>query len=118
MGDVDDFFNRKQKKKHLKKNPKKYVAATDIFSKEDEFSGVGENPNEPKQVRERKNHYFNGHSPSLWIDFFTIKADKEDEWIEQTGEQEFVIESVGGIKRLELEERVSNYIFGYFSAVC
>ena len=39
------------------------------------------------------------------------ERNEEDDWLEQTGEQEFVIESVGGIKRLELEERVSTRNF-------
>jgi len=82
MGDVDDFFNRKQKKK-MKNKTKKVVTATDIFNEETEGDNDREN---------NTNNDIEG---------------KDDEWIEASGDQFFVIESVGGIKRLELEEKKS-----------
>jgi hypothetical protein len=42
MGDVDDFFNRKQKKK-MKNKTKKVVTATDIFNEETEGDNDREN---------------------------------------------------------------------------
>lgn len=85
MGDVDDFFNRKQKKK-MKNKTKKVVTATDIFNEETE----GDNDRENNTNNVRNNLDIEG---------------KDDEWIEASGDQFFVIESVGGIKRLELEEK-------------
>ncbi|CAG5112619.1 Oidioi.mRNA.OKI2018_I69.chr2.g6816.t1.cds [Oikopleura dioica] len=74
---VDDFFNRKEKKRTKKTKKTKVVTAEDIFkgntTEENTTSG--------------------------------LKEEKEDEWIEAAGEQEFVFDSVGGMKRLELEER-------------
>ena len=97
MGDVDDFFNRKQKKK---KNKKKVVLGTDLF--QDEENENAQNPE--KAVNNILVRTFQNQN-----EFFTFKEnEKDDEWIEPTGEQEFVIESVGGIKRLELEDRVSS----------
>jgi len=73
---VDDFFNRKEKKRTKKTKKTKVVTADDIFKGD----------NEEKTTS-------------------GLKEEKEDEWIEAAGEQEFVFDSVGGIKRLELEER-------------
>jgi hypothetical protein len=83
MGDIDAFFDRKKKKGNKKKKGT-FVPATELFKEEGEEGEF--------QNVENKN-----------------SDEKEDEWLEQTGEQEFVIESVGGIKRLELEERVSTF---------
>ena len=53
MGDVDDFFNRKQKKK--KNKPKKVVLATDLF-KDDE--GDDNIPNPEKVVCKLHGNHF------------------------------------------------------------
>jgi len=73
---VDDFFNRKEKKRTKKTKKTKVVTADDIFKGD---------------VEEKTTS--------------GLKEEKEDEWIEAAGEQEFVFDSVGGMKRLELEER-------------
>jgi len=78
---VDDFFNRKEKKRTKKTKKTKVVTADDIFKGED---------------LDRDEHIKKSSAQN---------EEKEDEWIEAAGEQEFVFDSVGGMKRLELEER-------------
>lgn len=77
MADVDDFFNKRTKKKKTGKKEKKVVTATDLLKQTEDADEV--------RTQSESNLF------------------KEDEWIEPVGEQEFVIEGAG-IKRLELEQ--------------
>jgi len=77
MADIDAFFKNRDKKKKSKKT--KVLTATDLF-KEEENGTSNQNLDQKPETT-------------------------EDEWLEATGEQDFVIENVKGLARLELEER-------------